>query len=78
MSNKYKIFYMNSRVLVKILCAREAINYEKAAKVLAEKTGKHYTKASLNNKIHKDTLRFTEAYVLADALGYDLTLVKRK
>ncbi len=69
---------MNSKTLVKILFAHEALTYEKAAKILAEKTGKHYTKTSFSSKVYKDTLRFTEAYILADALGYDLVPVKRK
>lgn len=69
---------MDSRTLVKILCAHEALTYEKAAKILAERTNKHYTKVSLNNKLFKDTLRFSEAFILADALGYDLVPVKRK
>ncbi len=69
---------MNSKQFVKVLCAKEALNYEKAAEILAEKTGKHFTKTSLSSKIYKDTLRFSEAFILADALGYDLTLTKRK
>lgn len=69
---------MDSRTLVKILCAHEALNYEKVAKILVEKTGRHFTKHSLSDKLYKDTLRFSEAFILADALGYDLTLVKRK
>ena len=69
---------MDSKTLVKILCAHEALNYEKAAKILAEKTGKYFTKTSLSSKIYKDTLRYSEAFMLADALGYDLIPVKRK
>ncbi len=69
---------MDLKTFIKILCAYGAINYEKAAEILAEKTGKHYTKDSFSSKIYKGTLRFNEVYILADALGYDLTLVKRK
>lgn len=69
---------MNSRQLVKVLCAQECINYEKAAQIIQEKTGRHFTKTSLSSKIYKDTLRFSEAFILADALGYDLLPVKRK
>lgn len=69
---------MDSKTFIKILCAHEALTHEKAAEILAEKTGKHYTKTSLDSKIYKNTLRYTEAYILADALGYDLVPVKRK
>lgn len=69
---------MNSKQLIKILCTYECINYEKAAAIIAEKMNKRFTKASLNGRISKDTLRFSEAFILADALGYDLTPVKRK
>ncbi len=69
---------MNSKQIVKVLCAQEALTYKKVAEILAEKTGRYYTRASVNNKLHKDTLRFTEAFILADALGYDLVPVKRK
>ncbi len=69
---------MNSRAFVKILCAQKALTYKKVAGILAEKTGKHYTEVSISNKLAKDSFRFSEAFILADALGYDLTLVKRK
>ena len=69
---------MDSKTLVKILCAQEAITYEKAAKIQQKKTGRRYTKTSFSSKIYKDTLRFTEVFILADALGYDLVPVKRK
>ncbi len=69
---------MDSRTFVKVLCAQEALTYKKVAEILVEKTGRHYTKASVNNKVYKDTLRFSEAFILADALGYDLVPVKRK
>lgn len=69
---------MNSRKFVKVLCANEALKYENIAEILAEKTGRHFTRSSLSDKLCKDTLRFTEAFILADALGYDLILTKRK
>ncbi len=69
---------MNSRTFVKILCAKEALTYKKVAEILVEKTRNHYTKTSVSSKLAKDTLRFSEAFILADALGYDLTLTKRK
>lgn len=69
---------MDSRTFVKILCAHEALTYKKVAGILAEKTGKHYTKTSVSSKLAKDSFRFTEAFILADALGYDLVPVKRK
>ncbi len=69
---------MDSRTFVKVLCAQEALTYKKVAEILAEKTGKHYTRVSVSNKLAKDSFRLSEAFILADALDYDLTLVKRK
>ena len=69
---------MDSRTLVKVLCAQAALTYKKVAEILAKKTGGHYTKTSVSSKLAKDTFRFSEAFILADALGYDLVPVKRK
>ena len=62
---------MNSRQFVKILCTQECINYEKAAKILVEKTGRHFTKGSLSDKLYKDTLRFTEAFIWTELVELD-------
>jgi len=69
---------MNSRKFVKTLCNEEDLKYKDMVEILSEKTGKRYTYQSLYGKISRNSLTFTEAYILADALGYDLTLAKRK
>ncbi len=81
MANFCKQIYhykMNSKKFVKNLCNLEDIKYTDVVKILSDKTGNKYTYQSLYGKLARNTLRFNEVYILADTLGYDLELVKRK
>lgn len=71
-------YKMNSKKFVKNLCNLEDIKYKDIVKILSEKMKKEYTYQSLYGKLSRNSLSFTEAYTLADALGYDLVPVKRK
>lgn len=81
MANFRKQIYhykMNSKKFVKNLCNLEDIKYTDVVKILSDKTGKEYTYQSLCGKLARNTFTLFEAHILADALGYDLELVKRK
>lgn len=69
---------MNSKKYVKNICNLEDLKYEDIAKILSEKLSKKYTYQALYGKLTRDSLTYTEAFILADALGYDLNLKKRK
>ena len=69
---------MSSKEEVKILIMREALTVAKLADLLCEKTGKHYTQRSLQNKISLSSLNYDEMETITDLLGYEITISKRK
>ncbi len=68
---------MSSRNELKILIMKEALTVQKLAQMLTEKTGKHYTQRSLQNKIFLSSLNFDEMEIIADMLGYEIKIVKK-
>ncbi len=68
---------MGTREDIKVLLARENFTLTEVAKELSEKTGKVYSRPNLSQKLAKNTLRYEEAKLIGDILGYDLTFVKR-
>ena len=69
---------MPSREEVKILIMREGLTVQKLAAMLEEKTGKHYTQRSLQNKISLSSLNFDEVETIAELLGYEIKIEKIK
>lgn len=45
--------------------------------MLEEKTGKHYTQRSLQNKISLSSLNYDEMETIADMLGYKIIITKK-
>ena len=68
---------MTSRNELKILIMKEALTVQKLAVMLSEKTGKHYTQRSLQNKIFLRSLNYDEMEIIADILGYEIKIVKK-
>ena len=56
---------------------REALTVQKLADMLKEKTGRHYTQRSLQNKISLSSLNFDEMEEIADMLGYTIKIEKK-
>lgn len=67
---------MSSREQVKIMIIKERLTVEKLANLLKQKTGKHYTQQSLQHKISLSSLRYDEMEVIAELLGYKITIEK--
>lgn len=40
-------------------------------------TGQHTTISNINNKLSRDTIKYSEIVKLADAMGYDIEWIKR-
>lgn len=68
---------MSSKEELKILIMREALTVQKLADMLKEKTGRHYTQRSLQNKISLSSLNFDEMEEIADLLGYTIKIEKK-
>ena len=69
---------MSSKEELKILIMREALTVKKLADLLCVKTGKRYTQRSLQNKISLSSLNYDEMETIANILGYEIKIVKKK
>ena len=68
---------MSSYEEVRIMITKERLTVEKLAKMLKEKTGKHYTQKSLQSKISCSSLNYDEMEIIAELLGYEITITKK-
>ena len=69
---------MSSKEEVRILIMREALTVQKLADLLTQKTGKVYTQGSLQNKIFLSSLNYDEVETIADLLGYEIKIEKKR
>jgi len=69
---------LNAKEVIKILLTREGIKQKDLAVTLTQKTGKKYTQGSLSQKIGRGTISYNEVVLIADLLGYDINVEKRK
>lgn len=69
---------MGTREDIKVLLARENWTLTEVAKEMSERTDKPYSRPNLSQKLTKQTLRYEEAKLIGDILGYDLTFIKRR
>lgn len=69
---------MGVREDIKVLLSRENWTMTEVARELSGKLNKEYTQSNLSHKLSNKTLRYEEAKLIGDILGYDLTFVKRK
>lgn len=67
---------MNSKEQVKIMMVKEGLTAKQLAKLLAEKTGKHYTQQSILHKISLSSFRFDEVNAISELLGYKIKIEK--
>lgn len=67
---------MNSKEQVKIMMVKEGLTAKQLAKLLVEKTGKHYTQQSILHKISLSSFRFDEVKVISELLGYKIKIEK--
>lgn len=68
---------MSSKEQLKIMMLKEHLNARQLAEMLAKKTGKHYTHQSLLHKISLSSLRYDEMEIIANILGYEITINKK-
>ena len=63
---------------IKSIIVREGLTMEELVNRLSELHGWSRSVPNLSGKLHRGSLRYTEALELADALGYDIEWRKRK
>jgi len=69
---------INIRNLIKSLASMSGMTLTQLAKLMQERTGKHYTLPSLTSKLKIRSLSLYEAYVIADILGYEIDFKKKQ
>ena len=69
---------MSSKEELRILIMKEALTVKKLADILSARTGKKYTQSSLQNKISLSSVNYDEMETIADLLGYDIKIEKRR
>ena len=75
---KSSVVNMKIREKIKSLLALNGVTITKLAKLMTEKTGEKYTFQRISHKLRLNRITLSEAYIIADILGYDLEFVDRK
>ena len=69
---------MSSKDELRVIIMKEALTVEKLADLLSQKTGKKYTRRSLQSKISLSSLNYDEMEIIAEMLGYEIVIRKIK
>ena len=48
------------------------------ALLMSKRTGKHYSQSNISQKLMRKTLKYEEAKIIGDILGYDLKFIKKE
>ena len=68
---------MTVRKDIKVLLAENNVKLKDLAVEMSEKIGKKITADNISQKLRKGTLRYDDAMIIGDILGYDLKFIKR-
>ena len=68
----------NLRNEIKSYIVRSGCTMQEVVDLLADEYGGSDSVSNLYNKLHRESLRYTEAVLLADVLGYDIVWQKRQ
>ncbi len=63
---------------VKMLAAKKNISLTYIAQYLSQKLNKKYTLNNLSNKLHSDTIKYSEMKLIAEALGCELIFKEKE
>ena len=68
---------MTVRKDIKVLLAESNVKLKDLAVEMSENIGKKITADNISQKLRKGTLRYDDAMIIGDILGYDLKFIKR-
>ena len=68
---------MSVRETIKMLLVKENMTLTELAGLVNSELGKPYTIDGLSRKLQRQTMKYNEAEMLINLLGYDINLVKR-
>lgn len=66
------------REKIKSLLALKCMTITRLAELMTEKTGEKYTFQRISHKLRLNRILLSEAYEIADILGYDLEFVEKQ
>ena len=69
---------MNVRNEIKAQIIRAGMTMQEVVDLLSDEYGWSDSVSNLSNKLQRESLRYTEAVQLADALGYEIVWQKRR
>ncbi len=68
---------LNANTLIRVFLAKRCITITKLAKLMSEKTGKKISQQNLSNKLKSGTIRYDEMLVIANILGFKITIEEK-
>lgn len=68
----------NLRNEIRAYIVRRGMTMQEVVDLLSNEYGWSGSASNLSNKLQRESLRYTEAVQLADALGYNIQWVRRK
>ena len=69
---------MSVRTDIKTLLAENDVSITELAKELSKKTGKYYSQSNISQKLMRQTLKYEEAKLIGEILGYELKFIRVK
>jgi len=69
---------MSVRTDIKTLLAENGVSITYIAEKLSEITGKTYSRSNISQKLIRKTLKYEEAKMIGEILGYDLKFIRTK
>jgi len=73
-----KLMKSNLRNEIKSYIVRQGMTMQEVVDLLRDEHGWSDSVSNLSNKLQRESLRYTEAVQLADALGYEIVWQRRK
>ncbi len=67
---------MSVREDIKILLVQEKMTLTELARALSHKTGKEYSMNGLSQKLQRSSMKYDEAKLIAEVLGYKIKFEK--
>lgn len=69
---------MTIRTDIKTILAENDVSITQLAKYMTKITGKHYSQSNISQKLMRNTLKFEEAKIIGQILGYELKYIRVK
>ena len=69
---------MSVRTDIKTILAENDVSITKLAELMTKKTNKYYSQSNISQKLMRNTLKYEEAKIIGQLLGYELKFIRTK